>query len=55
MINAAQRGSGNTHIAFTTNLVSTINVFQLRFDWGNLGFPALGVAGAALATVVSFG
>lgn len=52
-INSAQRGSGNTKITMRTNIVSnTINVFG---NWvligGNLGFPALGVRGAALATV----
>lgn len=52
-INAAQRGSGNTKITMRTNMVSNIiNVFG---NWvligGNLGFPALGVRGAALATV----
>lgn len=52
-VNAAQRGSGNTKITMRTNLVSnTINIFG---NWvlieGHLGFPALGVRGAALATV----
>lgn len=52
-INSAQRGSGNTKITMRTNMVSNIiNVFG---NWvligGNLGFPALGVRGAALATV----
>ena len=52
-INSAQRGSGNTKITMRTNLVSnTVNVFG---NWvligGHLGFPALGVQGAAIATV----
>lgn len=52
-INSAQRGSGNTKITMRTNMVSNIiNVFG---NWvligGQLGFPALGVRGAALATV----
>ena len=52
-INAAQRGSGNTKITMRTNMVSnTVNVIG---NWllieGHLGFPALGVQGAALATV----
>ena len=52
-INSAQRGSGNTKITMRTNLVSnTVNVFG---NWlligGHLGFPALGVRGAAIATV----
>lgn len=52
-INAAQRGSGNTKIAFTTNLVSSlVNIlFNYLLINGNLGFPALGVTGAAIATV----
>ena len=52
-INSAQRGSGNTKITMRTNMVSnTINVIG---NWaligGHLGFPALGVRGAAIATV----
>lgn len=54
MINAAQRGSGNTKIAFTTNLVSTIvNIcFNFLLIEGRYGFPRLGIAGAAIATVL---
>ncbi|MDO4662468.1 MAG: MATE family efflux transporter [Tissierellia bacterium] len=53
-INAAQRGSGNTKIAFTTNVVSSIVniIFNYLLIGGNFGFPALGVKGAALATVL---
>lgn len=53
-INAGQRGSGNTHIAFTTNVVSSVvNIcFNYLLIGGNLGFPKLGVAGAAIATVL---
>lgn len=53
-INAAQRGSGNTRIAFTTNLVSSIvNIFfNYCLIGGNFGFPKMGVSGAALATVL---
>lgn len=53
-INAAQRGSGNTQIAFTTNFVSSIvnMTFNYLLIGGNLGFPKLGVKGAAIATVV---
>ena len=53
IINASQRGSGNTRIAFTTNLVSTI--INICGNWlligGRLGFPKLGIQGAAIATV----
>ena len=53
-INAAQRGSGNTKIAFTTNFVSTIvNItFNFLLIKGRFGFPELGITGAAIATVV---
>lgn len=52
-INAAQRGSGNTRIAFTTNVVSSlVNIlFNYLLIEGHFGFPALGVKGAAIATV----
>lgn len=53
-VNAAQRGCGNTKITMRTNLVSnTVNViFNYLLIGGNLGFPALGIEGAALATVL---
>lgn len=54
VLNAAQRGAGNTRIAMTTNLVS--NVVNIVFNYlligGHFGFPALGVRGAAIATVI---
>ena len=53
-INAAQRGAGNTRISMSTNL--TANLVNVVFNYlligGNLGFPRLGVAGAAVATVL---
>lgn len=53
VMNAAQRGSGNTMIAMRTNVTS--NVVNMIGNYllieGHLGFPALGVTGAALATV----
>ncbi|MBD3948656.1 MATE family efflux transporter [Tuanshanicoccus lijuaniae] len=54
VINAAQRGSGNTKIAFVTNLTSSIIniVFNYLLIGGQFGFPALGIQGAALATVI---
>ncbi len=53
-INAAQRGSGNTKIVMRCNLVSNgVNlVFNYLLIHGNFGFPALGVSGAAIATVL---
>lgn len=54
VLNAAQRGAGNTRIAMTTNLVSNmVNiVFNYLLIGGHFGFPALGVRGAAIATVI---
>lgn len=54
VINAAQRGAGNTKIAMRTNLVSNgVNMlFNYLLIGGNLGFPKLGVEGAAVATVL---
>lgn len=53
VINGAQRGAGKTKIALRTNLVS--NIINLIGNYlligGNFGFPALGVKGAAIATV----
>ena len=56
-MNAALRGVGNTRAAFISNSVANIvNVFfNYLFIEGNWGFPALGVAGASLATVIGQG
>ena len=53
-INAAQRGSGNTKIAMRTNLTSNLVnvVFNFLLIEGRFGFPALGIEGAAIATVI---
>lgn len=54
VINAAQRGSGNTKITMRTNITS--NAINIIMNYalinGHLGFPALGITGAALATVL---
>ena len=52
-INAAQRGAGNTKITMRTNVTSnTINIIaNYLLIGGNCGFPALGIRGAAIATV----
>ena len=54
LINAAQRGSGNTKLSMYTNVVSS--VVNIIFNWllikGRLGFPAWGIRGAAIATVL---
>ena len=54
VINAAQRGSGNTRLSMTTNLTSSIvNVFfNYLLIEGHMGFPAWGIRGAAIATVL---
>lgn len=53
-INAAQRGAGNTKISMITNVAA--NLVNLFFNYllieGHFGFPALGVAGAAIATAI---
>ncbi len=53
-INSAQRGAGNTRITMRTNLVSnTVNILcNYLLIQGHFGFPALGIRGAALATVL---
>ena len=54
VLNAAQRGAGNTKIAMRTNIVSNgVNIiFNYILINGHLGFPALGTTGAAIATVI---
>lgn len=54
VINAAQRGSGNTKIAMTTNIASSlVNIcFNYLLIQGNLGFPRWELFGAAFATVL---
>ena len=53
-INSAHRGSGNTQVAFVTNLVASIVniIFNFLLIQGHLGFPAMGTKGAAIATVL---
>lgn len=53
-INSAQRGAGNTKITMRTNITSnTLNIiFNYLLINGHCGFPALGIMGAALATVL---
>ena len=53
-INSILRGVGNTRTSFYTN--ATANLVNVFFNYcmigGNLGFPAWGVAGASLATII---
>ena len=54
VINAAQRGSSNTRLSMTTNLTSSIVniIFNYLLIEGHFGFPAWGIRGAAIATVM---
>lgn len=52
-INAAFRGCGHTRLTFISNIISCIVniIFNYLLIEGHLGFPALGIKGAAIATV----
>ena len=54
-VNAVLRGVGNTKAAFYNNGVA--NIVNVFFNYcligGNLGFPELGITGAAIATVIA--
>ncbi len=54
VINAAQRGAGNTKIAMKTNLVANLVNVALNYLLieGNFGFPRLETDGAAIATMI---
>ena len=53
---AAQRGAGNTRMSMKINL--TANTAKVLFNFlligGHLGFPMLGIRGAAIATFIGF-
>ena len=53
-ITAALRGTGNSKPGMVYNVIA--NLVNIALNWvligGNLGFPALGVAGASIATVI---
>ncbi|MBR5743145.1 MAG: MATE family efflux transporter, partial [Clostridia bacterium] len=51
---AAQRGIGKTRITMITNMIANaVNVFlNYCLIGGHLGFPALGIRGAAIATAI---
>lgn len=55
-IDATFIGCGKTNITFLSNLIScTVNViFNYLLIEGRCGFPALGVKGAAIATVIGY-
>jgi len=54
IINAAQRGSGNTKLSMRTNVVANITniIFNALLINGLWIFPELGVTGAAIATLI---
>lgn len=54
VVNSAQRGAGNTKITMYTNVTSNIVNIILNYllIGGHFGFPALGIRGAAIATVL---
>ncbi len=53
-INAALRGVGDTKIPMKVNIVSNLVnvVFNYLLIFGHLGFPMLGIRGAAIASVI---
>lgn len=53
-INACQRGIGKTKISMWTNLVANVVNICLNYVLinGHFGFPQLGIAGAAFATII---
>ncbi len=57
VICAAQRGIGNTKVAMITNTVANLVNVVLNYllIGGNLGFPRMEIAGAALATTIGSG
>lgn len=52
-INAGMRGFGKTQLTFISNMIScVVNIcFNYLLIQGHCGFPALGIKGAAIATV----
>lgn len=55
-MNAAQRGAGNTKIAMRANISANLVNLTINFLLinGNFGFPALGVKGAAIGTLLGY-
>lgn len=53
-INACQRGIGKTKISMWTNLIANVVNVGLNYVLigGHFGFPQMGIAGAAIATVI---
>jgi len=53
---AAQRGAGNTRISMWVNIIANAVkiVFSFLLIGGHLGFPMLGIRGAAIGTIIGF-
>lgn len=53
-INAGLRGYGKTNLSLWTNIISCVVdiIFNYLLIEGHFGFPALGISGAAIATVL---
>lgn len=51
---AVLRGVGNTRVSMVYNMVANVSNVILNYllIFGNFGFPAMGVAGASLATII---
>ncbi len=56
-VSALLRGVGETKISMRYNITANLVniVFNYLLIYGNLGFPKLGVQGAAIATVIGYG
>jgi len=53
---AAQRGAGNTRVSMWVNIIANIVkiIFSFLLIGGHLGFPQLGIKGAAIGTIIGF-
>ena len=53
---AAQRGAGNTRVSMWVNIIANVVkvIFSFLLIGGHLGFPQLGIRGAAIGTIIGF-
>lgn len=54
--NACQKGIGKTHISMIANIIANLVNISLNYILitGRFGFPEMGIAGAALATIIGY-